>query len=258
MLAPAKLNLSLEVTGKRPDGYHLLKSEVVFLKLADKVEIEESAEFSLRIFGPMAASAPLTQNILEKTWNTFKSRFSLSGGVSVHLEKHIPSGAGLGGASADAAALLKLLSARHNLPIPADLALSLGADVPACLASPGRFLMEGIGEKLTPLPPSPYRFLLLAHPGEPLSTSEVFGEFRPQDPNSGNHLEPAAIRLMPQIGEVLSALKSLPGCKQARMSGSGSVCFGVFPDEALAARAQKALKSAREEWWIEKTEIASG
>jgi 4-diphosphocytidyl-2-C-methyl-D-erythritol kinase len=187
------------------------------------------------------------------------------------LTKNLPVASGIGGGSADAAATLRVLQRLWNVRLPASamlaLATGLGADVPVCLASiPMR--MAGIGEALSPAPALPACGIVLANPGVPVSTPAVFrartGSF--SAPASllsawpgfdamaadlarlGNDLEAPAVSICPAIGEVLAALRTLPGCRLARMSGSGSTCFALFPDTPAAEAAAAALRHPG--WWV--------
>jgi 4-diphosphocytidyl-2-C-methyl-D-erythritol kinase len=186
------------------------------------------------------------------------------------LVKNLPVASGIGGGSADAAATLRLLSRMWNAALPTPvlqaIALAIGADVPVCLAStPMR--MGGIGEALSPAPALPDCGIALVNPGVEVSTAAVFrargGAFSPpaalpqewRDIEAmaadlralRNDLEPPAVALCPPIAEVLAALRAQPGCRLARMSGSGPTCFGLFPDASSAATAAAALR--RPGWW---------
>jgi 4-diphosphocytidyl-2-C-methyl-D-erythritol kinase len=190
-----------------------------------------------------------------------------SGSARIVLEKHLPVASGIGGGSADAAAALRLLCRLWGLPAAAaPIALALGADVPVCLVSlPAR--MSGVGETLIPAPGMPSAGIVLVNPGESLATAEVFrtrtggfsapAELPASWPDATamagdlarlrNDLEPSANALQPAVGVVLAALRAVPGCLLARMSGSGATCFGMFCDAATAEAAARAL--ARPGWW---------
>lgn len=270
-LAPAKINLSLRVTGRRDDGYHLLDSLVGFADFGDRLAWDPAGA-GLAVSGPFAAHAPAGPgNLVLRAAQGFAAR--LGGPVGGwRLEKHLPAGAGLGGGSADAAAALKLMAAAREIdpadPALARLALDLGADVPVCLAGHAA-RMRGVGEIITPLPPWPSVALVLAWPGAPLSTPRVFaarsGPFSPDGPapaaladgpalarllaGRDNDLAPAARGLLPALDRLLAALAAAPGCLLARMSGSGSAAFGLFADPASAADAAAALAEAEPGWW---------
>ena len=282
--APAKVNLYLHVTGRRPDGYHLLDSLAVFPAVGDRLLAMPAEALSLTFEGPFGAvlegeaDNPETGNLV------LRAARALGGtaGARIVLEKQLPVASGIGGGSADAAATLRLLCRLWGLPLacspvgsagaasaPAGLAaiaLTLGADVPVCLASrPAR--MGGVGEALTPAPGLPPAGMVLVNPGVALATAAVFrargagfsapAELPASWPDAAamandlgklrNDLEPPAIGLCPVIGVVLSALAAVPGCLLARMSGSGATCFGLFPDAPTAEAAARAL--ARPGWW---------
>lgn len=265
--APAKLNLFLHVTGRREDGYHLLDSLAVFASLADTLTATPAGALSLAVTGPFAAAAGGDDDNL-----VLRAARALAPGrgAALALRKVIPVAAGLGGGSSDAAAALRLLARLWHLPpAPATLAVSLGADVPVCLA-PRPARMQGIGEILSPAPALPAGMgLVLANPRVPLATPPVFrartGPFdapvslpaRFADAadlaaflaTTRNGLEAAAISLCPPIAAVLAACAALPGALLARMSGSGPTCFALFATLA-EAEAAAALLTAREPgWW---------
>lgn len=263
--APAKVNLALHVTGRRADGYHLLDSLVAFAGVGDVVTLEPGP-LSLRIDGPFAAGLSLEDNLCLRA-----ARLAGAGaGAAITLTKNLPVASGIGGGSADAAAVLRGL-ARMGHPLPAG-AERLGADVPVCLASaPAR--MQGVGEILTPLPPLPAISLVLVNPGVAVPTPRVFAAMDRRD-NPGlpaisafgsladlvvwltatrNDLEPAALSIAPVIGQVLDALRAT-GAAFARMSGSGATCFGFYDSPDRARIAAAALK--RHGWWAVATELA--
>jgi 4-diphosphocytidyl-2-C-methyl-D-erythritol kinase len=273
--APAKVNLTLRVVGRRADGYHLLDSLVVFAGIGDRLTVRPSAGLSLRVTGPFGADlAGEADNLVLRA----ARRLAEAAGIGAHgaltLEKNLPLASGIGGGSADAAAALRLLAAYWDLGATDEtigrLALELGADVPVCVARrPAR--MGGIGEVLAPVDALPRLGLVLVNPGVGCSTPAVFraraaagAAFSAMDAvprgavptpaalaaalaESGNDLEAAAIALAPAIGEVLAALRGLPGCLLARMSGSGATCFGLFADADAAAGAAGAVR--RTGWW---------
>ncbi|RMD91691.1 MAG: 4-(cytidine 5'-diphospho)-2-C-methyl-D-erythritol kinase, partial [Alphaproteobacteria bacterium] len=243
LFAPAKINLTLHVTGQRADGLHLLDSLVVFADVGDRLRLERAASFSLTVTGPRAAGVPAgEENLVMRA-----ARLMGAPPVAITLEKHLPAAAGIGGGSADAAALLRGLAALGGvMPAPERLA-ALGADLPVCLlARPAR--MRGIGEQLTPLE-LPEVHLVLVNPGVALPTRAVFAalDSRENPPmpeplprwrdarelagwlgRMRNDLEPPARALAPEIGVALDALAQTPGCLLARMSGSGATCLGLY------------------------------
>ncbi len=176
--APAKVNLFLHVTGKRPDGYHLLDSLVVFAGIADRVTIVPAADLSLTIGGPFAASLTAdADNLVLRAALALAAEAGVRATGALHLDKQIPVASGIGGGSADAAAAMRLLCRNWELNLPdatlERIATGLGADVAVCLRSqPMR--MRGVGEILTPAPALPRCGLVLVNPGIPLTTVSVF------------------------------------------------------------------------------------
>lgn len=226
--AHAKINLTLEVLGRREDGYHDLRSIVVPIPLHDDVTLTPAS--SVAVSG--CPRIPPEQNLAFKAAVLLQNVSGRCNGVSISIAKRIPAGAGLGGGSADAAAVLNGLNEMWELGIPRkDLAVlgsRIGSDVPALVLG-GPVLMEGRGERVSALPPETMpdfsRFVLRIPPVF-CSTPEVFRAYRPEDHGLGpNDLQPAACRLHPEIARALADLKS-EGCHDVRMSGSGSAVFG--------------------------------
>ncbi|MDO9712315.1 4-(cytidine 5'-diphospho)-2-C-methyl-D-erythritol kinase [Paracraurococcus lichenis] len=271
-LAPAKVNLYLHVTGRRADGYHLLDSLAVFGPAADALALAPADDLSLALDGPFgAALAAEPDNLVLRAARALAAAVGVPARAAMVLTKRLPVASGIGGGSADAAAALRGLDRLWGLGLGegrlAEVAAPLGADIPVCLASrPAR--MQGVGEVLLPAPALPRCGLLLVNPGVALPTPAVFkarqGGFTPPAelpaawPDAAgmardlaglrNDLEPPAITLCPVIAEVLAALRALPGCLLARMSGSGATCFGLFADAAAAQSAARLLPSG---WWRE-------
>ena len=262
------MNLALHVLGRRSDGYHLLDSLAVFAAVGDVLRAEPAEELSLAITGRFAAALGAeTDNLVLRAARALAAAAGIAPRARLTLEKRLPVASGIGGGSADAAAALRLLARLWGVaPASEELALRLGADVPVCLASrPAR--MGGIGEALAPAPRLPPCGLLLVNPGVAVATPAVFrarsGAFSPPLDLPGgwvdaaamaadlarlsNDLEAPATSLEPAIGEVLAALRALPGALLARMSGSGATCFALFAT-ATAAR-DAAARAARPEWW---------
>lgn len=261
----AKVNLTLHVTGQRGDGYHLLDSLAVRVRVGDRLRVTPSDTLGLVVDGPFAQGVPLDDRNL-----VIRAARLLDGdagrGVQLHLTKNLPAAAGIGGGSADAAAALKLLAQHWGLPLPDD-AHSLGADVPVCLHDmPQR--MTGVGEVLSPAPPLPLCWLVLVNPMKSVSTPQVFGRVQtklnapmprvlPQLDTAPafaawlatqrNDLQDAALEIVPEISDCLAALND---ALMARMSGSGATCFGLYETEALAARAAVRVQQANPGWWV--------
>ncbi|SFA99739.1 4-diphosphocytidyl-2-C-methyl-D-erythritol kinase [Poseidonocella pacifica] len=268
--APAKINLTLHVTGRRQDGYHLLDSLVAFADVGDRVRVEPALELSLEVGGPRALGVPTgPDNLVLKA----AALFGVDEGARITLEKHLPAAAGIGGGSADAAATLRALSKLWGRTIPSDCA-RLGADIPVCLPS-RTARMQGIGETVTPLPLPPLDAVLV-NPGVSVPTGPVFaaleGQFGapmqgvlPQFDGAGalldwlgdqrNDLETPARQIAPAIGDTLAALAATRHCALARMSGSGATCFGLFPSPASARAAAQQLSQAHPGWWVQATRI---
>lgn len=262
--APAKLNLALHVTGRREDGYHLLDSLVCFAAVGDAVQVAPGP-LSLRIDGPFAAKLRVQDDNL-----CLRAAQLLGADAAIRLTKNLPVASGIGGGSADAAAVLRALTRMgHPLPLNPE---RLGADLPVCLGS-ATARMQGIGEIVSPLPALPPLHLVLVNPGVAVPTPQIFARLRrrdnpplPQIPvfedapalvdwleGTRNDLEPAAIEVAPVIAQVLQALRA-QGAALARMSGSGATCLGIFDGPAAAQAAAVVL--ARQGWWAVATELA--
>jgi 4-diphosphocytidyl-2-C-methyl-D-erythritol kinase len=271
--APAKVNLTLHVVGRRADGYHLLDSLVAFVACGDTLTLCPAPALSLEVDGPMAAAlAAEGDNIVLRAARALADFAGMPPNVAIRLTKRLPVASGIGGGSSDAAAALRALRALWGLEIAdgelARLGLSLGADVPVCVrARPAA--MSGVGEVLAAAPALPECWLALVNPGVPLATPAVFkartGGFSqamplteaPADARAlaaelakrGNDLEAAAMSLAPGIAVALDDLRAAPGCLLARMSGSGATCFGLFASAAEAEGAARAVAARRPGWW---------
>jgi len=280
--APAKVNLALHVLGRRADGYHELHSLCVFTELGDTLRAEPAGADRLTVGGPFGADLPTGRsNLIVRALEKFRTRFpgALPEGVAIHLDKHLPVAAGLGGGSADAAAALRLLLGLSRAEIaPAalfDLAATLGADVPMCLASRACEI-SGIGEIVRPLALFPPIHLVLANPGEALGTADVFRTLETRDnppmppigdgfdraaalslwlADTRNDLEAPARALVPAIGTLIAQLAASPGCALARMSGSGATVFGLFGSAAAAHQAAQDLRRAVPGAWVAATPV---
>lgn len=283
--APAKVNLSLSVLGRRGDGYHELDSLVAFAGVGDELSLSPGEPGDMSISGPSASGLSTgPDNLVLKAERELREEIAGLRSGRFHLVKRLPVASGIGGGSADAAAALRLLARLNDLPLshPALLAAAgrIGADVPVCLEARAR-VMRGIGEKLGPALRLPRLFALLVNPGVAVETAAVFrtlglqpGQghaegveaFKAEEPSpttatelidvlvaTGNDLEPPARAVVPAIGEVLSALSALPGCRLARMSGSGATCFVLFDDCRASAAAAKQLSFQHPGWWVKPT-----
>jgi 4-diphosphocytidyl-2-C-methyl-D-erythritol kinase len=288
-LAPAKINLFLHVTGRRPAqglqaGYHELESLVVFAQDAgacDRIAVSNADTLSLTLDGPQVAA--LTENrddnlVLRaaRQLQAMNGQKVLLGGAAIALTKMLPVASGIGGGSADAAATLHALRALWQIEVDDDtlghMAAQLGADVPVCLFGRAA-VMTGIGERIVAQPALPPFWLVLVNPGIALATKDVFaalaGQFGPsmpleRRPDSAadlaillrarrNDLEAPARFLAPEIDPVLAALKAQNGCLLARLSGSGATCFGLFGEKRDADFAARNLSRAYPKWWTAAT-----
>lgn len=291
--APAKLNLFLHVVGRRESGHHLLDSLVAFTELGDALAAaapagDDPEAITLDVegpFGPALVREAGDRNLVLRAARLLRNEAGVSRGTRLRLLKRLPLAGGLGGGSADAAACLRALARFWGVEFPRarfeEIALSLGADVPACFASePVR--MEGIGERLTPMQ-IPEAGVLLVNLGTPLSTARVFEGYarlheergapyrRPLamipafadvrvlaewlDQATDNDLTEAAAALEPAVAETLIALSEVPEALMVRMSGSGATCFALFADAEGAARGARWLATRRPQWWIAATTL---
>jgi len=280
--APAKINLTLHVVGRRDDGYHALESLVVFTRSGDTLSLIPGDPLFLEVEGPTAAAAgDSEQNLVIRATRALARCVDDLKVGRFHLIKRLPVAAGIGGGSSDAAAALRLLARLNGLP-PDDprllaAAAETGADIPVCLAARAR-MMSGIGDELGPLLALPPLPALIVNPGVPLETKAVFkrmdlpagwrttasahptfGDGQSADTvftalrRGRNDLEDPACVLAPVVSDVLAVLGAAPGCRLARMSGSGATCFGLFADCRTAARAKKTIRRVHPEWWVKTT-----
>ncbi|GLK76614.1 4-diphosphocytidyl-2-C-methyl-D-erythritol kinase [Methylopila jiangsuensis] len=274
--APAKVNLTLHVLGRRDDGYHELDSLVAFAGCAaDLLTLEPGPSPALAVSGPFAqAAGPEDGNLVLKAARALAARVEGLRTGRFALTKRVPVAAGLGGGSADAAAALRLLARANGLaaddPRLMEAATEAGSDVPVCLASRAA-RMAGRGERLSPvtLPPQP---AVLLNPMRPVATADVFralglaagGRMAAPAPaafadpteeiaRGRNDLEAAAVRIAPEIGAGLMLVASQTGCRGVRMSGSGATVFGLFETPQAARRAARALSAAAPGWWVRST-----
>lgn len=279
MQAPAKINLYLHITGKRPDGYHLLDSLAVFAEFGDKLEFEPAEKLSLAMYGSQAENlaGDIKDNLIIKAARLLHSHTGCGAGARIALHKHIPVGAGLGGGSSDAAATLKGLVKLWNLSIDDaalyQMAAQLGSDVPVCLGQQAA-RMEGVGEIVTPVD-GPEGWLLLVNPNIHLTTAAVFHHFNgpfsepaiwPEQfddirqsakflSSCHNALQDTAMMLVPSIAQILTEIEETPGCLLARMTGSGATCFGLYEHANEAMLAEQELAKEHPTWWCKATAI---
>ncbi|MBO0750586.1 MAG: 4-(cytidine 5'-diphospho)-2-C-methyl-D-erythritol kinase [Bradyrhizobiaceae bacterium] len=282
-LAPAKINLTLRISGRRADGYHEIESLVAFAPFGDRLAFTPGATLDLEVSGPTADGAgPVADNLVLRAARALAERIDGLRLGRFALHKELPAGAGLGGGSADAAAALRLLAAANGVSLDDrrlhDAARATGADIPVCL-DPRPRVMRGIGEILSAPATLPPLGILVIHPGFALPTGPVFKALglRPGEPYAGasprqaeadrwqvadrdrlfewlvaecNDLEAPAIASAPAVAGVLRIIAGLAGCRLARMSGSGSACFGLFDDGETAASAASRAAQAQPSWWV--------
>jgi 4-diphosphocytidyl-2-C-methyl-D-erythritol kinase len=282
--APAKINLTLRVIGRRADGYHELESLVAFAGLCDWVAFEPGPDAALEVLGPRALEAgPVGDNLILRA---ARGLAALIPGLRLgrfRLVKRLPAAAGLGGGSADAAAALRLLADEARLSVDdarvRTAARATGADVLACLCPQAR-MMTGIGDQLGPAIALPRMFAVLVNPLVQTATPKVFaalglapgenlessaGSFDALGrgaaglldflSSSRNDLEAAAVRIAPAIAIVRERLSRIPEARATGMSGSGATCFALFGDRRSATLARRIVASERPDWWVEATAI---
>ena len=281
--APAKINLSLRVLGRRADGFHEIESLVAFARLGDGLSLHPDMDITLETAGPFASALGGEDNLILEAANRVKERCPGVQFGAFTLEKNLPVAAGLGGGSADAGAALRLIGRANpgviSPRIMEEVACGLGADVPACLVSHAA-VMQGRGEKLSVLEDLPTLDMVLVNPGIPLAAGDVYtaleaplleDNFVTDDSGqmsfvsddellkhisiAGNDLQSPAKKLAPVIGDVLAELSLIEGCEAAQMSGSGSTCFGVFDNAGHAASARDRLHAAHPDWWVVSTRL---
>ncbi|MDP3532521.1 MAG: 4-(cytidine 5'-diphospho)-2-C-methyl-D-erythritol kinase [Alphaproteobacteria bacterium] len=277
-VAPAKINLSLHITNKRPNGYHELSSLVVFTEFGDLIELKPAMHLMFNIQGPFAKDLPYPkQNSMiiaaQKAAKLFQKKLN----VEITLTKNLPISSGIGGGTSDAATLLKMLlnfwqikTLPENWP---EFLLNLGADIPVCFFQKP-CLMSGIGEHLEPFH-LPFNIpILLINPLKSISTIEAFKTRKevfsepcqlPQPENLAsfitslkpmqNDLTHAAQIICIEVKSILEALQSDPNCHLARMSGSGATCFGLYSSIEDAKKAAENFKLIFPNFWIQPTSI---
>jgi 4-diphosphocytidyl-2-C-methyl-D-erythritol kinase len=277
--APAKVNLTLRVIGRRADGYHDIESLVAFASVGDALTFTPGGALALSVGGPTAAAAgEIADNLVLKAARALAERVERLKLGRFALSKRLPVAAGLGGGSADAAAALRLLARANGLapddPRLLQAARATGADVPVCLDPRPRF-MRGIGDLLSGPLDLPRLFAVLLNPAVAVATKDVFaalavptaGQTPPATICTGatallaaiargrNDLEGPAIELEPAIADALAVLRKLPGCRLARMSGSGATCFGLFDSMDAAREAARRLRVGYPAWWVRATAL---
>ena len=265
--ARAKINLGLDVLGKREDGYHEVRMIMQTIGIYDRIIINKIPEDEIRIVSNLSFLPVNENNLIYKAAKLFKDKYNFAGGVEVNLNKFIPVAAGMAGGSTDAASTLfginKLFDLGLSTKTMMELGVGIGADVPYCVMR-GTALAEGIGEKLTRLKSVPHMWIVIAKPSINVSTKLVYenldlgGVSTHPDIDGiisaineqnieqialrmGNVLETVTIPLYPVIQDIKNDMIT-HGAYNAMMSGSGPTVFGIFPDEQTALNCQVYLK----------------
>lgn len=284
--APAKINLTLHVTGRREDGFHLIESFVVFADVGDEVEVRSHEGYDIDVSGPFAHLLEHEENniALDAAISFVKGFRDCLPGVHIDLVKNLPIAAGMGGGSSDAAAVIRALAYLVDINVSrtaaGQLAIGLGADVTVCL-DPQASFMSGVGNLVTTLPALPDVYAILVNPNIKMLTGAVFAALavpgairrdevglKPEHAFSDavdltnfvrscrNDLEPPALRMCPEIIEVQDALLAQGGCLLARMTGSGATCFGLFADKTQAKRGAEAIMEKAPNWWVKPCKLS--
>lgn len=273
-LAPAKINLFLHVNDKRDDGYHNLQSAMFFVDVGDKISIEPSERNELVMSGEYAAELPkAADNLVMRALALLQQEFPQTPKWKVSLQKNLPVAAGIGGGSSDAATLIRAVVEKNPVYYPPEklhsLLLQLGSEMPVCYAAQPA-LVQGRGDIISRWPQMPAWTILLVSPALPLATKDAFAAMQAEDFTSpqkfevpqnaaawkalaqatSNNMTRAAMRIVPEITEVLGAIEAQPECFLARMSGSGATCFGVFESVEAAERAKENLIISYPKWWV--------
>ncbi len=267
--ACAKVNLALHVTGVREDGYHTLDSIIFFTDISDRLFIKKRGENGLFLTGEFSKTISVKKNTILQVLKLFQNE--LTDRFSINLEKNLPIGAGLGGGSADAAAVIRFLVNYYTIPMPSLKSISkIGADIPVCIASVAS-RVEGIGEIVKPINITSIDvWIVLVNPRIFVSTSSIFQELtqkrnKPLSPFSDfnntdqfidylktqrNDLQAIAVNKWPEISYVLDTIEETQGVLLSRMSGSGSTCFGLYKSQEIAKKAANYINKKNNKWWI--------
>ena len=267
--ALAKINLGLDVLGRRDNGYHDVRMIMQSIYLYDNVTIEKKEEAGIHLETNLSYLPVDDKNIAYKAAKMLMDEFQIPGGVKIHLEKHIPVAAGMAGGSSNAAAVLVGMNRLFELNLSQqdlmDRGVKLGADVPYCVMR-GTVLAEGIGEILTPLDPMPKCFVLVAKPAIAVSTKVVYEKLDSKEIEDhpdidaiidglkeqnlekialsmGNVLETVTVDDYPIIDDIKKVMKDA-GALNAMMSGSGPTVFGIFADKKTAKEAQRKMRTS--------------
>jgi 4-diphosphocytidyl-2-C-methyl-D-erythritol kinase len=275
-VARAKINLALHVTGRRMDGLHELDSVVAFAEFGDVLTLAEAAVDEFSISGPFASGLSAGDDNLVMQALTRMHELYRSTGVElprfkITLEKNLPIASGIGGGSADAAAIIRMLMKFAKVDVPrAELhgvMVDLGADVPVCFQQ-RQCRMQGIGDIIKPFSPAIQGYLLLVNPLKPCSTADVFrtlGLQPGQNHKYGvnldapsrwrNDLTEPAVQVLPDIKQVLDEMGLFPEISSPRMSGSGATCFSILKDATVAKSLEDRIASAHPSWWVKASKL---
>jgi 4-diphosphocytidyl-2-C-methyl-D-erythritol kinase len=272
--APAKVNLTLHVTGKRDDGYHLLDSLVVFADVCDQLAATIAPDLKISVSGPFSPGVPNDDsNLMMRAALALQKARGVDLGANLTLEKHLPHAAGIGSGSSDAALTLAMLADLWNvapLPPTAPEVTVLGADVPVCLQAPAPARMSGIGDVLASVAPLPDCALVLVRPPVDVPTGAVFKALNGHQGSAmddlpqgldfdgfadwlaaqRNDLQKPAASIAPEIATAIAALNAQPAVRFAGMSGSGATCFGLVRDMAAARMVARVIQVAHMTWWV--------
>lgn len=281
--APAKINLFLHLLGRQPDGYHRLSSLIAFADIGDRIRLELGGKgLRMHAEGPFATDVPLDPalNTAAMAAQMFLDAAGKPADVSITLVKNLPVASGIGGGSADAAAVLRLLAAYYgidDMTYLQVLARKIGADVPMCLVSRPA-LVGGVGDELNILTAFPACGIMLVNPRRPLQTARVFRDVRLPDvarpflpavsgfadfdgliahlQTTDNDLATTAMSHCPAIRDILNSLAQTSPA-HAGMSGSGATCFALFDTPAAAQTAAAQVMAAHPEWWVDTGQLNS-
>lgn len=274
----AKINLFLEVLGKRADNYHKIESLICFLDLYDEIKIEKNGFFQLQVSGDQGnfLVGNRQENIITKTVLFMSEQFNFRPNLKISLTKNIPIGAGLGGGSSNSAAIILAINEIYNLKLTQEqileIALKMGCDAPICL-NKNMALVSGIGEKISSIKTTANpAFCLIVNPNIHLATAAVFQSLKIKENNKNsailanqdiieysknrkNDLENTAIKLAPEIALILDELQKQNNCLLARMSGSGSTCFALFHHQDELENAYANLVKKFPDFYIKKSKL---
>ncbi|CAK8163206.1 4-diphosphocytidyl-2-C-methyl-D-erythritol kinase [Candidatus Xenohaliotis californiensis] len=271
--AYSKVNLFLNIVGKREDGYHLLESLMVFADLSDSIMIAKADKFTVKYTGSSKSDIVVGEDTVSKAVQELSKYFDCNFKVAIQVEKNIPVGAGLGGGSADAALVLRMLIKLYKLGINNNalykIAKKIGCDVPICLENHA-CLVKGVGEVLLSVPYFNNIPAIFINPMKFLGAGDVFknrtGDFSKSSIfkrssimenflTFKNDLYDSAVSLVPEIAEIIHAIRAQKGCRLGAMSGSGATCFGLFNSVLLRDKAYKALQVMFKNYFVARTSI---